>query len=102
MTLRTLETMQVQYLVKRFDFGKQSRVARLVAQMINDAMDAKDKAVGIRRAHPFELVIKKNHDWATLPLFLPEYLGACFKIPKTASSTRYIVDNVPRTPIYRG
>ncbi len=42
--------------------------------MINDARDAKDKAFRPRHAHPFELVIKKNHEWATLPLFSLGYL----------------------------
>ena len=35
---RTVENYQVQHLVQKFDFGKESRIARLIVQLINDAI----------------------------------------------------------------
>ena len=38
---RTAENYQVQHLVRKFDFGKESRIARLIVQEINAASNEK-------------------------------------------------------------
>lgn len=71
---RTLENYQVQYLARKYDFGKESLVARLLVQEINHRMEQTEAALGIDRVKPFELYIRRGQRRARLPLFCPEYL----------------------------
>ena len=52
---RTVENYQVQHLVRKFDFGKESRIARLIVQEINAAVEQEEANLRITRVRPFEL-----------------------------------------------
>ena len=71
---RNLENYQVQYLARRYDFGKESRIAALIAAEVNRRMDEAETCLGVRRARPFELCIHRRGQEVTLPLLRPEYL----------------------------
>jgi len=71
---RTLVNYQVQYLARRYDFGKESLVARLLVEEINRRMEETESVLGIERVRPFELYVQKAQNQARLPLFHPEYL----------------------------
>lgn len=71
---RTLVNYQVQYLARRYDFGKESLVARLLMEEINRRMEETESVLGIERVRPFELYVQKAQNQAQLPLFCPEYL----------------------------
>ena len=71
---RTLVNYQVQHLARRYDFGKESLVARLLVEEINHRMEETESILGIVRVKPFELYVQKAQNQARLPLFCPEYL----------------------------
>jgi len=71
---RTLENYQVQYLARKYDFGKESLVARLLVEEINRRMDETEAVLGINRVKPFELYVRRGQRQARLPLFCPDYL----------------------------
>jgi len=71
---RTLENYQAQYLARRYDFGKESLIARLLVKEINRRMEETEAALGIDRVKPFELYVCRGQRQARLPLFCPEYL----------------------------
>jgi len=71
---RTLENHQVQYLARRYDFGKESLVASLLVKEINTRMEEAETQVGIERVKPFELYIRRRRGNIRLPLFRREYL----------------------------
>ena len=72
MTQRTMESLQVQYLARKFDLSKESRVSRLILQEINEAMDTEDQRVSIERVVPFDLPVKLHRQYIRLPLFCEE------------------------------
>jgi len=74
LTERTLENYQIQYLARRYDFGKKSLIAYLLVKEINEKMDKAEAQIGIWRVHPFELYFKKGRRETSLPLFDPRYL----------------------------
>lgn len=49
---RTVENYQVQHLVRKFDFGKESRIARLIVQAINAAVEQEEANLRITRVRP--------------------------------------------------
>ena len=57
---RTVENHQVQHLVHRFDFGKESRIARVIVQEINAAIEQKEASLQIKRVRPFELFVRRR------------------------------------------
>jgi len=71
---RNLENYQTQYLARRYDFGKESRIAALIVAEVNRRMDEVDSCLGVKRARPFELCVCRRSQAVTLPLFRPEYL----------------------------
>jgi hypothetical protein len=71
---RTLENYQIQHLARKYDFGRQSLVSRLIVERINSAMDEAEESIGILRVKPFCLYIKNKDGQAALPLFSPSYL----------------------------
>lgn len=71
---RTLENYQVQYLARKYDFGRESLVAHLLVQEINRRMNEAEAALAIERVQPFELYICRGPWGARLPLFRPDYL----------------------------
>ena len=71
---RTLVNYQSQYLARKYDFGKESLVARLLVEEINRRMEEIESLLGIERVKPFELYVQKGQTQARLPLFRPEYL----------------------------
>src|SRR5690554_4379331 len=71
---RTVENYQVQHLVHRFDFGKGSRIARLIVQEINAAIEQEETNLQIKRVRPFELFVRLNRQGVRLPLFREEYV----------------------------
>ncbi len=71
---RTLVNYQVQYLARRYDFGKESLVARLLVEEINRRMEETESVLGIERVRPSDLYVQKAQNQARLPLFHPEYL----------------------------
>jgi hypothetical protein len=71
---RTLVNYQAQYLARKYDFGKESLVARLLVEEINRRMEETETILGIERVQPFELYVQKSQSHARLPLFCPEYL----------------------------
>ena len=76
---RTLENYQMQHLARKYDFGKESLVSKLIVVQINKAMDEVEKSLGITRVKPFCLYLKNKDQTAILPLFSPEYLGPLLK-----------------------
>ncbi len=79
LTERTLEHCQVNYLARKYDFGKESRVAYLIVSEINTQMDKVEKTLGIKRVKPFELFVRKGKKEVILPLFKPEYLEPLYR-----------------------
>lgn len=71
---RTLENYQVQYLARKYDFGKESLVAHLLVQEINRRMNEAEAALSIERVRPFELYVRRGSRGVRLPLFQPDYL----------------------------
>lgn len=71
---RNLENYQIQHLARRYDFGKESRIAALIVAEVNRRMDEVEACLGIRRARPFELFLHQHGKDVLLPLFRPEYL----------------------------
>ena len=71
---RTLVNYQAQYLARKYDFGKESLVARLLVAEVNRRMEETESLLGIERVKPFELYVQKAQSQARLPLFCPEYL----------------------------
>ena len=55
---RTVENYQVQHLVRKFDFGKESRIARLIVHAINAAVEQEEANLRITRVRPFELYLQ--------------------------------------------
>ena len=86
LTERTLEHCQVNYLARKYDFGKESRVAHLIVSEINSHMDKAEKALGIKRVKPFELFFRQGRKEVILPLFKPEYLEPLYRGENFASS----------------
>jgi len=76
---RTLENYQVQYLARRYDFGKESLVAQMLVKKINQEMDTAEKAIGIKRVKPFELYLEVHRQETILPLFAPVYIEPIIK-----------------------
>ncbi|PNR96605.1 DUF1670 domain-containing protein [Petrotoga sp. 9PWA.NaAc.5.4] len=76
---RTVENYQVQYLARRYDFGKESRIATMLVKRINEEITKAEKAVGISRVKPFEMYLKKGKKQITLPLFKPSYLEPIYE-----------------------
>ncbi|MCR4443158.1 MAG: hypothetical protein QHH10_12860 [Peptococcaceae bacterium] len=71
---RTLENYQVQYLARKYDFGKESLVARLLVKEIDRRMEETEAVLGIERVNPFELYMRWGQRQARLPVFCPDYL----------------------------
>ncbi|MEX0973950.1 MAG: hypothetical protein WD024_01170 [Bacillota bacterium] len=71
---RNLENYQAQYLARRYDFGKESRIAALIVAEVNRRLDEVETCLGVQRARPFELCLRQRGQEVTLPLFRPEYL----------------------------
>lgn len=71
---RTLENHQVQHLARRYDFGKESRIAALIVAEVNRRMDEVETCLGVQRARAFDLCLYLRGKPVTLPLFRPEYL----------------------------
>ena len=71
---RSLENYQVSYLASKYDFSKQSLIARILVDEVNKKMQEAEAVVGIKRVKPFCLFIKKNSAEAILPLFRASYL----------------------------
>lgn len=71
---RTLENYQVQYLARKYDFGKESLVAHLLVKEINSRMEKAETALGMERVSSFELLIRRGQQEIRLPLFRPDYL----------------------------
>ncbi|MHB8281077.1 MAG: hypothetical protein ACYDIA_26090, partial [Candidatus Humimicrobiaceae bacterium] len=76
---RTLENYQVQHLSRKYDFSKESLVARLLVREINKNMDAAEASIAVERVKPFCLYIKKGGKVAVLPLFSPHYIEPILK-----------------------
>lgn len=90
LTQRTMETYQTQYLARKFDFTKESRIARMIVQSVNEMMDREEHALAIERVKPFELYIDHSNRSLRLPLFKPEYLEPLYRGETFASARRYI------------
>lgn len=71
---RTLDNYQLQHLARKYDFGKESLVSKLLVTWINKSMDEAEASIGITRVRPFCLYIKNKDGQALLPLFSPHYL----------------------------
>ena len=79
LTLRTLMNYQIQYLARKFELSRESRVSELLVKRINAAIETAEAEVGIRRVMPFELYLQRKRKGMALPLFKPEYLEPIFK-----------------------
>ena len=96
---RTLENYQVQHLSRKYDFSKESLVARLLVREINKNMDAAEASIAVTRVKPFCLYIKKGKREAVLPLFSPHYLEPMLKGKSFTAARLKITDEL--TKIYR-
>lgn len=74
LTERNLQNYQMQHLARKYDFGKESMVSKLMVEHINKAMDKAEAALGISRVKPFCLYLRSRDSSAILPLFRPAYL----------------------------
>ena len=70
---RTAENYQVQHLVRKFDLGKESRIARLIVHAINAAVEQEAANLRITRVRPFELFVTASRQSVCLPLFQEDY-----------------------------
>jgi hypothetical protein len=86
----------VQYMARRYDFGKESRVAHLIVNEVNARMDQAEGLLGLSRARPFELSIKRGQKHVALPLFRPEYLGPILAGGTFAEAREIVLDNCLR------
>jgi len=91
LTLRTLENFQVQHLARKFDFSKESRIAKLVVDYINQKMLEEEKKVGIERVYPFELYVKYQHQHIRIPLFDLSYLEPIYEGGSFADSKELVI-----------
>jgi len=89
---RSLETLQLQHLARRFDFGSESRVAAILVQRINSCMDELEEGLGIVRVKPFELYANKNHRSVIFPLFRTEYLEPIFAGGTFSQSRKLVME----------
>jgi len=87
---RSIENYQIQYLARKYDFGKESRIAHLLVIRINQALIEAEKLVGITRVLPFELYVKKHRCKIRLPLFKAEYLEPIYQ-GKTFKASRKLI-----------
>jgi len=71
---RTLENYQIQHLARRFDFGKESRIAHLLVHTINARMDEAERAISVTRLAPWSLYLNHQGKHLALPLLRPDYL----------------------------
>ncbi len=71
---RNLENVLVEHLARRFDFGKDSRVARLLVREVLERLDRAERQAGLLRVKPFELYLLYKGKPLLLPLLRPEYL----------------------------
>lgn len=88
---RNLETYQVQYLARSYDFGRQSRVAVLIVREINARMQEAEEQLGIGRVAPFHLYLKRSGVDLALPLFRPQYLEPILKDSGGFRASRHLV-----------
>lgn len=88
--LRTIENYQVEHLSRKFDFSKESRIARLIVKQINEAVSAVERKLKIERVKPFELLIQKSWEKIALPLFKQQYLEP-FYAGKSFSEARELL-----------
>jgi hypothetical protein len=96
---RTLENYQVQHLSRKYDFGKESLVARLLVREINKNMDAAEASIAVARVKPFCLYIKKGKKEVVLPLFSSNYLEPMLNGKSFTAARLKITDEL--TKIYR-
>jgi hypothetical protein len=71
---RNLENVLVEHLARRFDFGKDSRVARLLVCEILERLEHVEQQAGLVRVKPFELFLKYKGKPLLLPLLRHDYL----------------------------
>jgi len=72
---RTLENAQLHALSTRYDFGRDSRLARAIVRTVNDALDRDERQRGVQRVRSGELLIRTRHGPLILPLRTPEALA---------------------------
>ncbi|MGI6543767.1 MAG: hypothetical protein ACOX44_12025 [Limnochordia bacterium] len=90
---RTVENYQVQHLVRKFDFGKESRIARLIVQAINAAVEQEEANLRITRVRPFELFITANRQSVCLPLFQDDYTAPLYQGQSFATAKKLVREN---------
>ncbi|HPZ32010.1 MAG TPA: hypothetical protein PLW17_11255, partial [Limnochordia bacterium] len=90
---RTVENYQVQHLVRKFDFGKKSRIARLIVQEINAAIEREEANLRIGRVQPFELFVRTNRQGVCLPLFQDDYTAPLYQGQSFAAAKKLVREN---------
>ncbi len=98
--LRTLVNYQIQYLARKFDLSRESRIAELVIRKINDTIAAAEAEIGIQRIQPFELFLKRKRKGLALPLFKPAYLAPILT-GETFAESRELVEEEARKRLTR-
>jgi hypothetical protein len=88
---RSLENVLVEHLSRRFDFGKDSRVARLLVEEIVAQIDKADEEAALVRIRPFELFLKYKGKPVRLPMLRPEYVEPLVK-GETFSAARRLLE----------
>ena len=89
----------MQHLSRKYDFSKESLVARLLVREINKNMDAAEASIAVERVKPFCLYIKKGKKETVLPLFSPHYIEPILKGESFTAAKLKISDEL--TKIYR-
>jgi hypothetical protein len=79
MIQRSLENYQVSYLASKYDFSKQSLIARILVDEINKQIQSAEEIIGIKRVKPFHLYIRNNGKDMALALFSDSYLSPLFE-----------------------
>ena len=90
---RTVENYKEQQLVRKFDFGKESRIARLIVQAINAAVEQEGANLRITRVRPLELVVPATRQSVCLPLFRDEYTAPLYKGQSYATAKKQFREN---------
>jgi len=87
---RSLENYQMQHLARKYDFGKQSMISKLIISKINKDIEEAEKSIGVVRVKPFCLYLKKKGEYAILPLFSHKYLKPIFEGKSFNASKSYV------------
>ena len=90
---RTVENYQVQHLERKFDIGKETRIARLIVKAKNATIKQEEANLRITRVRPLELFVSANRHSVCLPLFLDDYTAPLYLGQSFATAKKLVREN---------